>query len=187
GGVIVLEGMAGIGKSRLIDELGIRARSHGLACLDGRGDSMEKATAFYAWRGVFDEAFELDPGCSQRDRQYRVPARVAEFRRPDWMDLLPLLDPILRTRFPPTEATLSLNDRARAAATYEYLAALLVALARDHAPIVILEDAHFMDSASLALAARLCAAPGPLLVVFALRPIPGQAFEEIGALSRAPG
>ena len=187
GGVIVFEGMAGIGKSRILDEIRSRARGRGVACLEGRGDSIEKATAFYAWRAVFEDAFGLDAGAGLDERQARVSSRVTELGRPEWIERLPLLDPVLRTGFPPTETTASLDERARAAATYEYFAELLIALAGDHAPIVMFDDAHFMDSASLALASRVVAGRAPLLVMFALRPIPGPAFDEIGALSRTPG
>ena len=185
GAVIVFEGMVGIGKSRLIDEARRRARSVGLACLEGGADAIEKSTAFYAWRGIFDQVFGLDPGTGAGEREARVSARIAERGRAEWAELLPLLNPVMRTSFPPTKATTSMDERTRASATYDLLAGLLVALPHDGSrQVAVLEDAQWMDSASLALASRICAQAEPLVMVFALRPIPGPAFDEIEALSR---
>ena len=114
GAAIVLEGMAGIGKSRLVDEVRRRARRSGLACLESGGDAMEKSTAYYAWRGIFEQALGLDPAPTADERQARVLARLAAWDGPDWDALLPLLNPVLQTTFPPTEATSSMNERARA-------------------------------------------------------------------------
>ncbi|HSL24456.1 MAG TPA: adenylate/guanylate cyclase domain-containing protein [Vicinamibacterales bacterium] len=185
GAVIVFEGMVGLGKSRLIDEARRRARRFGLSCLESGGDAMEKSTAFYAWRNIFEHAFGLDPSADTGERQVRVSARLAARGRKEWGDLLPLLNPVLRTSFPPTEITTSMDERARASATYDVLADLLVALPQDGScHVVLLEDAQWMDSASLALASRICARAEPLVLVLATRPIPGPALEEIEALSR---
>ena len=53
--------------------------------------------------------------------------------------------------------------------------------------IVVLEDAHWMDSASLALATRICLQRDPLVIVFAMRPIASPALDAIEALEGAPG
>jgi predicted ATPase len=188
GAAIVFEGMAGIGKSRLVEEVKRRARRSGLACLESGGDAMEKSTAYYPWRGIFDQALGLDPGAGADERQTRVAARLAERGRPEWTERLPLLNPVLRTTFQPTEATSSMNERARASATHELLADLLAALSHEGShEVVVLEDAQWMDSASLALASCICLRRDPVVMVFATRPIPGPAFEAIEALSRAPG
>jgi len=187
GAVIVFEGMVGIGKSRLIEEVRRRARRFGLACLESGGDAMEKSTAFYAWRGIFEQAFGLDPGAGEDERQARISARIAERGRVEWAERLPLLNPVLQTSFRSTEATTSLDERARASATYDLLADLLVAVSHHGSrQVVVLEDSQWMDSASLALASRISVRAEPVVMVFAMRPIPGPAFEEIGALSRTP-
>ena len=58
--VVILEGEAGIGKSRLVaDALG-NARALGVTCLVGAGDSVEAATLYYAWRPIFHQLLGLD-------------------------------------------------------------------------------------------------------------------------------
>jgi class 3 adenylate cyclase/predicted ATPase len=185
--VIVFEGIAGIGKSHLIGEVRRRARAAGVVCLHGGGDAMEKSTAFHAWRGIFDDAFGLDPAASQRERHARVAARVAECGRADWTALVPLLNPIMRTAFPLTDAVTNLNDRARASATSELLSSLLFALQQGARCAIVLDDAQWMDSASLALASHIAAGGEPVAMIIATRPIPGAALEEIESLAARPG
>ena len=188
GAVVVFEGMAGIGKSRLLEEARRLARRAGIACLEGSGDAMEKSTAYHAWRGVFEQWLGVDPGAGADERQARVSARVAEFGRQEWTERLPLLNPILRTAFPPTDTTAATNQRARAAAMHDLLADLLAFTSHEGArEAFILDDAHWMDSASLALASRLALRQVPLVMIFATRPIPGPALDAIEALSRGPG
>lgn len=183
GSVIVLEGMAGIGKSRLIEEVRRHCRRNGLECLQGGGDAMERSTAYYAWRGVFEQWLGLDPTATAEQRETRVTIRLAEVFRPEWTDLLPLLNPVLRTTFAPTETTSSMNERARAAATHELLSDLLVAMSHEGSrEAVVLDDAHWMDSASVALVSRICQRHEPLVMVLSGRPLPGPAFDEIKGL-----
>jgi class 3 adenylate cyclase/predicted ATPase len=183
GAILVFEGMAGIGKSRLLDEARRRARRFGLPRLESTGDSMEQTTAFFVCRSLFEQAFGLDPTASSDEREARVKARVTDRGRPEWVALLPLLNPVLRTAFPETGATASIDERARASTTYDLLADLLMALPDSPRQVILLEGAQWMDSASVALAARLYERKVPLVIVAAMRPIPGTAFEEIAALA----
>jgi predicted ATPase/class 3 adenylate cyclase len=183
GSILLFEGMAGIGKSRLLDEARRRARRLGLPRLEGSADSMEQSTAFHVCRGIFEQAFGLDPAAGREEREARVRARVTDRGRPEWLALLPLLNPVLRTSFPQTDATSSVDERVRASVTYDLLADLLVALPDSPRQVLLLEGAQWMDSASVALAARLYERTVPLVIVAAMRPIPGTAFEEITTLA----
>ena len=52
GGLVVIEGEAGIGKSRLVADLVGRAEGMGITVLAGAGDAVEKSTPYFAWRPV---------------------------------------------------------------------------------------------------------------------------------------
>ena len=52
GGLVVIEGEAGIGKSRLVADLVGRAERMGITVLAGAGDAVEKSTPYFAWRPV---------------------------------------------------------------------------------------------------------------------------------------
>jgi class 3 adenylate cyclase/tetratricopeptide (TPR) repeat protein len=58
--VLLLEGEAGIGKSRLVGELARLAREQGVAWLLGAGQSIEQRTPYRAWRDLLAAHFALD-------------------------------------------------------------------------------------------------------------------------------
>jgi hypothetical protein len=58
GGVLLIEGEAGIGKSRLLDELVAQAANQRVRVLVGVADAIRTTTPYHAWRGVFESLFE---------------------------------------------------------------------------------------------------------------------------------
>lgn len=197
GGVAVLEGEPGIGKSRLVGHLVEYAAAEGIAVHAGAGDPIERGAPYHGWRGVFEQALGLqalpeDP----REQRDRVLARLAGVRAagggdgggaPVIAELSGLLSAVLQVPLPDSPATASLTGEARAEATRDLLAQTLAALARSAPTLVVLEDAHWLDSASLALALRLALAPGPLLLVLTTRPLAEVAPSELSRLVAVSG
>jgi len=56
----VIEGEAGIGKSRLAAELLLQTRAAGLAALTGGGSAINRSTPYHAWRPIFRQLLKLD-------------------------------------------------------------------------------------------------------------------------------
>jgi class 3 adenylate cyclase/tetratricopeptide (TPR) repeat protein len=173
--VLLLEGEAGIGKSRLLAELERLARKGGVAWLEGVGQSVEQRTPYRAWREVLSAYFGLD---ALRD----IPDAAAERRRrvhecvaavdPALAERAPLLNDILRLDLPETALTAGFDPRLRHGSLTLLVVDLLRAAAG--APLVlVLEDAHWLDSLSweLALAVARALYDRPLLLVLALRPL----------------
>jgi len=172
--ILIVEGEAGIGKSRLVVELTRLARERGLAWLLGAGQSIEQQTPYRAWRDVFSYYFELDEGLSPADRRARVAHLVQEVA-PDQAARLPLLNDVLALDLPETDLTASLDPALRQQSLFLFLADLLRAWTRERPLVLILEDAHWLDSLSWELtlhAARALEAAGePFLLVLATRPV----------------
>ena len=57
GGTILIEGPAGIGKSRLLKDFVEQAELLGTTIITSSGEEIEQATAFYAWRPVLRQLF----------------------------------------------------------------------------------------------------------------------------------
>jgi class 3 adenylate cyclase len=166
---VVLEGEAGIGKSRLVQELVDQAQLAGCLTLLGAASAIEEATPWFAWRSVFAQLFELDAvPPTQGARRRHVTRRLRA--QPEHLELAPLLDAALLLDLPPTPTTASLSGKLRAERTRDLLVALLRGAAQDHPTVLILEDAHWMDSASWALARRVLDEIDGLLFVVASRP-----------------
>jgi predicted ATPase len=150
--VLLLEGEAGIGKSRLVGELARLAEEQDVTWLEGAGRSIEQRTAYRAWRDVLATYFGIDAGLDRAERGRRVRERVTEAVGPELAERVPLLNDILRLDLPETDLTRGLGPKLR----HQSLAALVVDLLRaattDGPLVLALEDAHWLDSLSWELA-----------------------------------
>jgi predicted ATPase/class 3 adenylate cyclase len=172
--VLILEGEAGIGKSRLIQEMIRFSRRDGLPVLIGAGQSLEQHTPYRAWRDIFNAYFELEdlPPAALPEKQSQVLRCLAEFD-PALVYRAPLLNDVLGLMLPETHLTRMMDADLR----HQSLTALLIALLRwrcRSAPLVlVLEDVHWLDSLSweLSLAVAQSLFDQPLLMMIAMRPL----------------
>lgn len=161
GGVLLIEGEPGIGKSRLIEYLRVRGTRLGVATIDGAGDDIEQATAYHAWMRPLRARAGTDP--------VRVAARLGlgSVHAP----LVPLLGAVLGLKLGDNELIAAMTDEVRAANVRTLLLAALAHLAAAGPLVVTLEDAQWLDSASWALLlAAVRTIPNALFVVTS-RPI----------------
>src|SRR5579883_1757836 len=157
--VVAIQGESGIGKSRLAREFAPWAKSQGADVLLGH-------TAPTAGRLPYQPFIEL------------LRARLERLNAPDdlledvWLTELSRLLPELRERYPdlPTPT----NDPTLGPThLYEAVARLLRALAQQQPLVLVLEDLHWADQASLDLLAYLADSwlrqPIPILIVLTYR------------------
>jgi class 3 adenylate cyclase/tetratricopeptide (TPR) repeat protein len=179
--VLLLEGEAGIGKSRLIAQLGELLHERGLIGLSGAGLSTEQQTPYRAWRDIFSAYFNLDGVSDVAEPRRRVQAQVAEVA-PELLERLPLLNEVLPLGLPETALTATLDADLRHQSRVGLLVALLRRWAVERPLILVLDDAHWLDSLSWALALAvirgLMAAHTPLLLLLTLRPFDGDSSPE---------
>ncbi len=182
GGIMIVEGEAGIGKSRLIEELLQNAASRNLTILVGAGDAIEKSASYHAWRPIFRQLFGvenvlagLEAGRQGQDLldATQIEAILAAFREhlPELTQLSPLLDSVLGVDLPDNELTQHIRGEARAFETQRLLVALLEQAAKTAPVLLVMEDAHWLDSASWALVYAVAQALPLLDMVVASRPL----------------
>jgi class 3 adenylate cyclase len=190
GGVVVLEGEPGIGKSRLVRHLSERARDEAIAVHAGAGDPIERGAPYHGWRTVFGAALGLGalPGGATQRRELVLERLAAVLGEEDAAgDLAPLFSVVAPVPLPDGPATADLSGEARAEATRDLLARTLAAIAGSAPTLVVIEDAHWLDSASLALATRIATLPGRLLLVLTTRPVAESARAELERLVATAG
>lgn len=165
---ILLEGEAGAGKSHLVDDLRRQADRMRVGVFTATADQVERLTPYHAWRNVFSQMFDLslmeDP-----DSQRRHLLALLDFED-ELVDLAPLLNPVLPFNLPDSELTAQMSSQARADNTRELLLRLLADSVSRSPKIVIIDNAHWLDTASWALLLATVRRLQPALFLIVLRP-----------------
>jgi class 3 adenylate cyclase len=169
GGVAWVEGEAGIGKSHLLGDVASHAALNGVAVFTGAGDAVERATAFYAWRGLLAQ---LLGGTSSGDPQaMRVALAEALQGTTIPVERACFLNAILPLQIPETPQTEAIRGEGRADGVRDLVVAVVSAAAARAPTMLVVDDVHWIDSSSLELVsavARRC--PG-VFVALGSRPL----------------
>ena len=146
GGVVLLGGEPGIGKTRLLDELGVRARARGVLPLWGRCWEEGGAPAYWPW-------VQMVRAGLRHDDPAHVVATIG-----NQAVLLGTLVPELRAAPPAPRTVLpaaGLESEQRRFALFDAVASFFRAIAARKRVLVLLDDVHAADGPSLRLLAFL--------------------------------
>jgi class 3 adenylate cyclase len=169
-GAIVIEGDAGIGKSRLVMALDTQAEALGIPVYRGTGSSIDQLSPYHAWRPVFTALLGWKEGQNQ-DLNELLEKAIGHELPLEMQRLLPLLSVVLPMSNAENSFTRQLSPQLRSRNTRELLLYIIERAAIHRSMIVVLEDAHWFDSTSWQLALLVHQSGAPLLLVVVLRPI----------------
>jgi DNA-binding SARP family transcriptional activator len=157
GQLVVMLGEAGVGKTRLTEELGLLAQGAGLRMLVGRSHESQRLFPFAPWVEA------LRGGGVPHDAAL-MEALGAAWRR-DLAALLPEIAPDAPAVMPEGSA------HARQARLFEAVIRTLERLAAAQPTLLVMEDAHWSDPPSLQLLVALArrSASWPLFVLLTIR------------------
>ncbi|HWF74665.1 MAG TPA: AAA family ATPase, partial [Solirubrobacteraceae bacterium] len=166
--VLAISGEAGIGKSRLLSELASRSAARGHTVLAGRGTELEREAPFAALVEALDDFLgSLDPRRLEA-LGHHLPHLAGVF---------------------PTFGALGEAQSGPAAERYRHhraIRALVEELAARRPLVLLLDDLHWADAASVEAIAHLVRRPSPAPVLLALACRTGQAPPLLsGALAAA--
>jgi ABC-type oligopeptide transport system substrate-binding subunit/class 3 adenylate cyclase len=175
GGVLVVAGDAGIGKSRLLDELRQLAERDGTSWLEGRCVSYGESLPYWPFRDLLRGEW-IGAGVEEAELRVRVGLR----RRLEQLfgdradELYPYLGGLLEVALEhEAEArTSQLSPEALQWRTFEVVGQLFGRLAETAPLVLALEDLHWADPTSVLLLEQLLslAEEAPVLLVLSLRP-----------------
>lgn len=172
GGIVLVTGTAGIGKSTLVAEVVERHRARGELVLAGRCRPQE-VVPFRAFDAVVD-------ALAATVRRWPVGFRRAA--DPDLADAAALFPALATARVTPSDEDVPSDLRTRRMRAFEGLAALLARVLELGPGLVVIDDLHWADRDSLDLLEDLVTRPRPALRVLAssrtvLRPGPWRVWE----------
>ena len=169
GGVALIEGEPGIGKTRLVEELVTYARVRGARVL---GTACHEADAVPAY-WPFAQAVRA----YVRDAD---PVGLAWQLGPDGPELARLV-PELRERVPSIDAPAPLEGDESRFRFFEAVSGFLLGISRSRPLVLVLDDLHWADSSSIELLRFLArrVADAPLLIVCAYRQEEAEARENL--------
>ncbi|MCY1058720.1 adenylate/guanylate cyclase domain-containing protein [Nannocystis sp. SCPEA4] len=170
---IVVEGEAGLGKTRLADDLLDQAEAAGAQRLLGAREISEAAGPYHAWLPIFATIFGLNQGTDGGQGSDPYQRVVSGLRRlvPAAVSRAPLLGAVLPLDVADNDRTAPLQGRARAEQTRVLLVQILLAYLKANPTVLLLEDAQRFDSASWALLAEVREEVHPLLCVLVTGPV----------------
>jgi tetratricopeptide (TPR) repeat protein len=170
GGIVVIEGEAGIGKSRLVEDLIEQAETRGLRVASGWGSAVDISTPYFAWRQILWDALELgsvaaNPGARRRHvlrwlRGHSLPLEEAA-----------LLNSVVGLRLPDDPTVAAYTPEARADRTKLLLGRVLAAAAGGAPLVITIDDAQWLDASSWALGLQVRHELPGVLIVLAARPL----------------
>ncbi len=154
GQIVALTGEAGVGKSRLVETLAEQAAAEGFDVVAGACLSYGRDTPYSLWVEPLRAVAGLQPSAAEAERRARLAASLQAIDR---VDDLPIVAEIVGIPAVDTGWTASLDAQARQRRLFDAAAGLVRDRARRAPLMLVVDDAQWIDSASLDLLNTLAA------------------------------
>ncbi len=150
GQIIAIEGQAGVGKTRLVEEVVRHWVDHGGDGFVGQALSHGSNSPYHLWTNFWHAFFGFGEADNAEQRWQKTKATIAQ-EAPHVSPWIEVLAPILGLRSPETPLLSRLDAADRRRKLLEVTLNLLVARAHRQPLLVLFEDLHWADQPSLEL------------------------------------
>lgn len=182
--VVVIEGEAGLGKSRLIEELFRQSHAMNVNVLLGLAEAIEQNTPYHVWKIIAKKIFNLNEQESLSEQKLSFEKAVNEDA--DLKERAPLLSALLPFVIDDNEKTKNIIGDTRANAMHQLVIERLGSIANQSPTVLVIEDVQWLDSGSWALLNLAAQKISPLLIIITTRPLGLQAPAEYTSLRNMP-
>ncbi len=149
--VLVISGVSGLGKTRLAEELAWYGDQQGMDLLIGTCLSYGKTMTYHPWAEVLRELFGISTDDLSQDSKTRIEAVQKGMEAIDEPLWTPVIGTVLGLEIPDNELTRDLDPKLRRQRVLDLTVKLLRAKAYIKPLMLIIEDAHWADPASMDL------------------------------------
>lgn len=149
--VLVISGVSGLGKTRLAEELAWYGDLEGMSLVIGTCLSYGKTMAYHPWAEVLRELFGIsmtDSGQSTSDRIAALQRGMEAIGEGGWS---PVIAAVLGLEIPENNLTRDLDPKLRCQRVLDLTVKLINDKAYSKPLMLVIEDAHWADPASLDL------------------------------------
>eukprot|EP01125_Pyxidicula_operculata_P003722 TRINITY_DN1498_c1_g1_i1.p1 TRINITY_DN1498_c1_g1~~TRINITY_DN1498_c1_g1_i1.p1 ORF type:complete len:1676 (-),score=371.59 TRINITY_DN1498_c1_g1_i1:567-5594(-) len=159
--LFLVHGEAGMGKSRLLEEIDYRSKERNLNVVCGSGTSIEKDTLYFAWKDIiscilFDTE---DISMFKEKRKIDMATQRLKSLAPKYRDMAPLLNSVIPLLHFPSNITTDAMMSASVSTSSVLHSMLLMILKNSPIDVILIDNAQWMDSSSwkllLAAASKL--------------------------------
>ena len=177
---ILIQGEAGIGKSKLISYFMNLAKKINILLYLVSGDSIEKNTPYHSLKSIFKDIFDI----KELKDKIKIQAKIKLFFEDNNISIkfLPLLNIVLDLTFPENDSTTHMLGEIRAFNINKLLSKIIFTKIEKKAFILVVEDVNLIDSFSWKVILTLKNQISSLMLVITSRVNKNESYNNVDKL-----